>query len=46
MNYDECVKLVCWLNERFRKAGMKPWYCWAVDFSWDKLERWAKRLGR
>lgn len=44
MTYNEAVELVDYLNERFRKSGMKPWYLWAVDISWEKLMRWRKLL--
>ena len=44
MTYDEAAELVNWLNERFRKAGMKPWYLWAIDISWEKLKRWRTML--
>ena len=53
MTYDESVALVEFLNERFRRAGMKrpiasimaPWYTRAVPITWEKLIQWARRLG-
>jgi len=45
VTYDEAMELVGWLNNRFRKAGMRqPWYIWAVDLSWGKLRRWRELL--
>ena len=41
----EGIRLVDFLNERFRVAGMKPWHLWAIDCDWNKLKTWAKRLG-
>lgn len=47
MTLEEDEALVDWLNKRFRKLGMKqPWYKWAVEITWEKLERWAQMLGR
>ena len=46
MTLDEDFALVGWLNERFRKAHIKPWYQWAVEITWEKLNRWAVMLGR
>lgn len=36
MNYDECEKLVEWMNKKFRF-----WYMWstAKPWTWDKLKR-------
>jgi len=45
MNYDDAFCMVDWLNERFRRAGMKPWYRWAVDMNWNKIRKWAVMLG-
>ncbi len=45
MTYPEAIALVDFLNERFRKAGMQPWYLWAIELNWGKLRRWAVRLG-
>jgi len=45
MNYTETMDLIDFLNERFRRAGAKPWYLWAVDMNWNKVKGWAKRLG-
>ena len=45
MTYDESMALVGFLNERFRRAGMAPWYTWAVPITWEKLIQWARRLG-
>ena len=45
MDYTDTMKMIDWLSERFRKAGLKPWYRWAVDITWDKIERWASLLG-
>ena len=45
MTYDEAKDLIDFLNERFRRAGMVPWYTWAVPITTEKLIRWARRLG-
>ena len=45
MTYNETMELVGFLNRRFAKAGMTPWYLWAVNLTWEKLDRWAKMLG-
>ena len=45
MKYEECTALIDFLNERFCKAGMQPWYKWAVDISWGKLKLWGRMLG-
>lgn len=45
VTYEEAVSLVNFLNERFRRAKMTPWYLWAVDIDWSKLQRWARHLG-
>jgi len=36
MTYDECIKLVDWMNKKFPN-----WYSWSVakPFTWDKLLR-------
>lgn len=48
MTYDECMALVAWMNNRFRKAGMKPWYSWvtAQPITWNKLLNWQERLSQ
>jgi len=45
VNYQEATDMLDWLNERFRKARMKPWYRWAIDIDWDKVKKWTKLLG-
>lgn len=45
MTFDDAYDLVAWLNRRFREAGMRPWYLWAVPITWDKLQRWGQLLG-
>lgn len=45
MTYDECMAMLDFLNDRFAKAGMRPWYRWAVKIDWPKLKRWAVMLG-
>lgn len=45
MNFIQAERLINFLNERFRQAGMKPWYRWGIHITWDKLRRWARMLG-
>jgi len=45
VTYDECVARVDFLNARFRKAGMRPWYTWAIRMDWPKIVRWCSLLG-
>ena len=44
MNYEEAMELIDYLNDRFRRASMKPWHRWAVDINWNKLKRWRQLL--
>ena len=45
MNYIQITDMIDFLNDRFRKAGMKPWYKWAIDIDWEKVKKWARMLG-
>lgn len=45
MTYLETMELVTFLNDRFQKAGMRPWYEWAVEIAWEKLQIWGVKLG-
>jgi len=45
VNYEESMRLIDFLLERFRKAGMRPFYLWAIPITWEKLQKWAKMLG-
>jgi len=38
------LAMIDFLNTRLR-SFKTPWYRWAIDITWDKLERWAKMLG-
>jgi len=42
MNYEECCKLVDFLNEK-----VKGWYSWATakPWDWEKCKEVAKRFG-
>jgi hypothetical protein len=42
MTLDQAMALVEFLNKRMRPLR---WYQWGVPITWDKLRRWAKRLG-
>ncbi len=44
MAYAECVALVVFLNRRFAKAKMNPWYLWGIEITWDKLRKWGEML--
>lgn len=44
MNYKDSIDLIEWLNDRFRKSGMQPWYLWAVNINWSKLKDWSIKL--
>jgi len=37
--------MIDFLNERFRQAGMTPWFMWAVRIDWEKIRRWCAFLG-
>lgn len=41
MMFDDAISLVDFINARFRKAGMAPWYTWGVIITWEKLQRWG-----
>ena len=43
MNYSDTIEMIDFLNDRMRR--LKPWYTWGVTITWEKLERWARRLG-
>jgi hypothetical protein len=43
MNYSDTIEMIDFLNDRMHR--LKPWYTWGVEITWEKLERWARRLG-
>ena len=45
MTYQQATELIDFLGKRFRAAGLKPWYRWAVPITWGKLQLWSERLG-
>ena len=45
MTYDEAIAKIDFLNERFRKARITPWYEWAVRIDWEKVNHWCRLLG-
>ena len=44
MTFDEYISLIDFLNNRLRKFK-SPWYTWAIEITWEKLERWGANLG-
>jgi len=44
MTYEQAMKKIDFLNDRFRKMKT-PWYKWAIKHSWDKINKWCEMLG-
>jgi len=42
MKYEECMKIIIYLNNRMQK--LTPWYKWSVKITWEKLLKWYNFL--